>query len=133
MKEQNNNDIGDVFYEAPRHPSQAHPPPSFCVQVRVAEYERWKGRGDPHSSSTHYGMQSETVPLVQVVELMEPFIHRTTSHTGRLERPSKQQLVDTFGTSDSVQVVQAILEHGKLAAGKTKVRKGDSKGYLHPM
>ena len=132
MKEQQN--IGDVFFEAPRHPSQAHPPPSFCVQVRVAEYERWKGRDMHHSSSTHYGMPSdEAVPLVQVVELMEPFIHRTTSHTGRLERPSKQQLVDTFGTSDSVQVVQAILERGKLAAGKTKVRKGDSKGYLHPM
>ncbi|KAH9061003.1 DUF1960-domain-containing protein [Lactarius vividus] len=91
----------------------------FLVLVNHVEYKKWKG-GD------------RTIPLVEVVDSFEIF-SSNQGPQGILCRPSKQQLDTVFGTHIDVDVIQQILDKGKVEASENLASekwgsKNDSKG-----
>lgn len=93
--------VGQVTWRAQSHPSQPHPPPEFLLPVHPLAYREWLS---DHSA----------VPLVDVVDTFEVFVNRTGSRSGHLDRPSKQQLQEAFGSDDMGKVVERLLERGEF-------------------
>ncbi|KAH9076999.1 DUF1960-domain-containing protein [Lactarius deliciosus] len=74
----------------------------------------------------------ETIPLVEVVDSFEIF-SSNQGPQGLLCRPSKQQLDTVFGTHVDDDVIQQILDKGKVEASENLASekwgsKNDSKG-----
>lgn len=91
----------------------------FLVLVNPVEYKKWKG-GD------------RTIPLVEVVDSFEIF-SSNQGPQGLLCRPSKQQLDTVFNTHVDDDVIQQILDKGKVEASENLASekwgsKNDSKG-----
>ena len=63
-----------------------------------------------------------SIPLAQVVDSFDVYKY-DAGRSGRLGRPSKQEIVDTFGTSNDDEIVKFMLEngqvHGKPIKGRT--------------
>ncbi|KAK4054763.1 hypothetical protein OIV83_000687 [Microbotryomycetes sp. JL201] len=59
----------------------------------------------------------KTIPLVEIVDSFEVF-HSGQGAQGLLARPSKQQLDAVFGTTKEDEIVQQILEKGRMFTGK---------------
>ncbi len=69
------------------------------------------------------------MPLVEVVDAWEVFIAKSRTHTGVLERPSRAQLHDAFGTHKFEDIFAFMAQHGHLhAAGKHSALTGEDKG-----
>lgn len=54
-----------------------------------------------------------SVPINQIAEVDEVFCTRTGSNEGMVERPSRGELIDTFGTANFAEIAKFMLEHGK--------------------
>ncbi|KAL7412049.1 ribosome maturation protein [Mrakia frigida] len=61
--------------------------------------------------------EDKSVPLVDVVSSYDVFFS-SQGATGQLGKASKQQLETVFGTSKDVDVVEKIIELGKVQEGK---------------
>ncbi|KAH9049609.1 ribosome maturation protein [Lactarius hengduanensis] len=95
------------------------PNASDVFLVLVNPYKKWKG-GD------------RTIPLVEVVDSFEIF-SSNQGPQGLLCRPSKQQLDTVFNTHADDDVIQQILDKGKVEASENLASekwgsKNDSKG-----
>lgn len=66
-----------------------------------------------------------SISLVEVVDVPEVFIADTRAHTGHLQRPSRQQLLDTFDTFHFEEIFAFMCDHGHLQPAK---HHGDLKG-----
>lgn len=53
------------------------------------------------------------VPLVDVVTYDEVFVNRTGARTGLLERPSRQEKIDTFGTENNDEIMAFMINNGQ--------------------
>lgn len=53
------------------------------------------------------------MPVDQIAEIDEIFCTRTGSKEGRFERPSRGELLEAFGTTNFVDIIKFMLEHGK--------------------
>ncbi|KAH8988556.1 DUF1960-domain-containing protein, partial [Lactarius akahatsu] len=98
----------------------------FLVLVNPVEYKKWKGGGDYSCASL------STIPLVEVVDSFEIF-SSNQGPQGLLCRPSKQQLDTVFNTHVDDDVIQQILDKGKVEASENLASekwgsKNDSKG-----
>ncbi len=60
----------------------------------------------------YYLKDPNEIPLVEVVDALEVFVSRTRGHTGAIERPSHQELVDAFGSIKFEDIFQFMAEHG---------------------
>eukprot|EP01039_Chlorochromonas_danica_P004980 gene4980-5468_t len=91
--------------------------PEFIIRVKIEDYNRWIK--DPHS-----------VALVEVVDAWEVFVTKTSrAHSGTLERPSRQELEETFGTSDFETIFKFMVENGHIQhAGHQTTLEGHEKG-----
>lgn len=52
--------------------------------------------------------------MAMVAEAHEIYCTRSGSKEGLFERPSQQELLETFGTTDFAQIVGFMLEHGQF-------------------
>lgn len=69
------------------------------------------------------------VPLVEVVDAWEVFIAKSGTHTGVLERPSRAQLHDVFGTHKFEDIFTFMSQHGHLhSIGKHTALTNEEKG-----
>jgi len=76
----------------------------FICVVNPDEYKKYK-EGD------------NTIPLANVVESFQIFFSNQ-GNQGYLGKPSKQQLENTFGSSNDVDVIKIMLEKGKEQSGE---------------
>ena len=76
-----------------------HNQPDYVVPVHTEAYEKWKRDHD-------------AVSLLDVVDGDEIFVSRNGAQ-GRLDRPSSQQLQDSFGESSREACIHAVLHHGQ--------------------
>ncbi|CAJ0642133.1 15879_t:CDS:2 [Entrophospora sp. SA101] len=58
--------------------------------------------------------KDQTIPLVDVVQSFDVYETVNGGNQGIAGRPSKQRLENTFGTSDTTQVITHILQHGNV-------------------
>ena len=91
-----------VVYRPDVHPSQSHNPPEFVVLVEEANLKLWK-------------LNPSAVPLIDVLaSSKDPVTLFNHGQTGVRFKPSKQELVDHFGSDDPFKAAEFILMHGKL-------------------
>lgn len=111
--------LGEVTWRPQKHPSQPHTPPKFLVPVDQNAYYAWR-------------KDRTSVPFHDVVDSFEIFINRSGGHTGQLDRPSKLQLRDAFGTDDPQAAIEAVLEQGVLKpmAHGNEIMPRDRRSYL---
>ncbi|GAA6058582.1 hypothetical protein JCM10212_007021 [Sporobolomyces blumeae] len=57
-----------------------------------------------------------TIPLVEIVDSFDVF-HTGQGSQGILERPSKQTLETVFGTSKEMDIVEKVLQEGRILTG----------------
>ena len=60
-----------------------------------------------------YKKDSSSIPLTEVVDSFDIFKF-DDGKSGRLGRPSKQELEQTFGTTNDDEIVKFMCEHGQL-------------------
>ncbi|KAL7746433.1 hypothetical protein RI367_008186 [Sorochytrium milnesiophthora] len=58
--------------------------------------------------------KDKSIPLVDVVQSFSVYEHDANSHQGIVHSPSKQLLLQSFNSNNEMDVVQAILEKGKV-------------------
>lgn len=93
--------LGEVSWHPEHHPSQPHPAPEYIVSVDPSAYAQWLK--DPAAT-----------PIVSVVDSFDIFINRHGGHSGKWDRPSKQQLNDSFGSGDEGAAIELVLRKGQL-------------------
>lgn len=70
-----------------------------------------------------------SIPISQVVSVMEVYIADTKAHTGSLKRPSHEQLVDAFGSYRFDDIFPFMVTNGRIQpCGKHSDLKGKEKG-----
>jgi ribosome maturation protein Sdo1 len=119
--------------------------PSYCISFTPImthgkssqELEQCSYRHENDMSRTEFylycqpGMVKQwrtdkSTPLVQVVQSFEIFCSESGGHTGYSMRPSKQQLVNYFGTDDVHVIIPTILEKGSVSSFSGHIRHNDS-------
>jgi len=66
-----------------------------------------------------------TTPLVDIVNSFDVFVTNKHGAQGQLNRASKAQLENEFGTSNADDVVKAVLEKGSVQESAFPGRQGD--------
>ncbi|KAI8822504.1 ribosome maturation protein [Fimicolochytrium jonesii] len=61
--------------------------------------------------------KDKSIPIVDVVESFDIFAVNNGGNTGVYERPSRQQLDTTFGTHNVSEIIERILQEGKIERG----------------
>ncbi|KAF2668520.1 DUF1960-domain-containing protein [Microthyrium microscopicum] len=69
--------------------------------------------------------EDKTIPLVDVVSSFDVFVTDKHGVQGQLNRASKSQLENEFGTSKEDDVVKLILEKGEVQNSKLGARQGE--------
>ncbi|KAI9143548.1 ribosome maturation protein [Paraphysoderma sedebokerense] len=75
----------------------------------------------------------KTIPLVEVVQSFDIFQHGTGGHEGVATRPSKQTLLDVFGTKNETEVVEWLLLHGTVQRAVSNKDTGSPKEFYTMM
>ncbi|KAI9095172.1 hypothetical protein DFS34DRAFT_626908 [Phlyctochytrium arcticum] len=70
----------------------------------------------------------KSIPLVEVVDSFDIFEVPTGGNTGMFERPSKQILETSFGTSNQDEIIHKILSEGKITNASDKLNKANGPG-----
>ncbi|TPX61803.1 hypothetical protein SpCBS45565_g07163 [Spizellomyces sp. 'palustris'] len=72
----------------------------FFVFVEPGMVEKWRN--------------DKSVPLVDVLTKWQIWEVPNGGHTGRAMTPSRQLLINVFGTADETEIIQRILSEGKI-------------------
>jgi ribosome maturation protein Sdo1 len=62
--------------------------------------------------------KDKSIPIAQVVDSFEVFRYEHPGKSGKLAKPSKQDLTDVFGFTNDDKIAAFMLEHGKRSGGK---------------
>jgi ribosome maturation protein Sdo1 len=81
------------------HKSAGDHSTSFVLMVDEETYKKYK--------------TDKSIPLAQVVDSFDILKH-VAGRSGLIEKPSKRELEDAFGTKDEDEIVKTILEKGSL-------------------
>ena len=87
-----------VYTPHERLTSTEHPS-SYVLLVDPDAYQRYK--------------VDSSIPLAQVVDDFSVFKYENPGLSGTVERPSKRELDEVFGTEHNDDVVRYMLEHGR--------------------
>ncbi|GAA5843971.1 hypothetical protein JCM5353_000047 [Sporobolomyces roseus] len=106
---------------APSHTKAVYKPDSqstdeFIIIIEDADLaQKWIAGGKPLLARLSL---DTTIPLVEIVDSFDVF-HTGQGSQGILERPSKQVLDTVFSSTNEQDIVQIVLEKGRIITGAT--------------